>query len=229
MRTAAPAGRREGTVTAYRRVSARGRTPPRDAVEAGVRALEAPAILAHPTETVYGLGAGPEALDGAVSRLKGRDPDRPLLRIGPDASTIRGRHPALAWCRRADRLADRFWPGPVTLVLSDGSAEGLAVRVEGHPVTRAVLDAAGATMTSTSLNRTGEPPARSPESVAETLEAMPPVEAEVVWLDAGRLERSPPSTLVSLAGERPLILREGAVPAAQIEACLDEGVDRGTG
>lgn len=197
------------------------------AVAAGVRALTAGAVLAHPTGTVYGLGGASEALEATVARLKGRDPDRPLLRIGPDATILRRRHPGLRWGRRARRLAEAFWPGGLTLVLPDGSESGLGVRVVDHPLVRAVLGEAEATMSSTSLNRSGRPPTRRPEAVARTLDRMPPVEAEVVWLDAGPLPSSPSSTLVSLLDDRPRVLRRGAVPVGEIEACLDEELVHG--
>lgn len=214
-------------MTAYRRVPAREPGDRPAAVDAGVRALGAGAVLAHPTATVYGLGGAREGLDPTVSRLKGRDPDRPLLRIGPDEATLRRRHPDLRWGDRARRLARAFWPGPLTLVLPDGSEDGLGVRVEEHPLTRTVLERAEATMSSTSLNRSGRPPARTPGDAARALDAMPAVETEVVWLDAGPLPSSPPSTLVSLLGATPALLREGAVPADEVEACLGEEVDRG--
>lgn len=217
----------EAPVTAYRRVPAGEDGDRPAAVEAGVRALEAGAVLAHPTATVYGLGGAREVLDPTLARLKGRDPGRPLLRIGPDEETLRGRNPELRWGRPARRLAAAFWPGPLTLVLPDGSGTGLGVRVEAQALTRAVLRRAEATMSSTSLNRSGRPPARTPDDVTRELEAMPQVEAEVVWLDAGDLPGSPPSTLVSLLEEPPRLLREGAVAADAVEACLGEEVARG--
>lgn len=217
----------EAGVTAYRRVPAREPAERASAVGAGARALADGAVLAHPTATVYGLGGAPRALDPTIARLKGRDPDRPLLRIGPDEATVRRRHPELRWGPRARRLAGAFWPGPLTLVLPDGSGTGLGVRVEEHGLTRAVLEQAEATMSSTSLNRSGRPPARTPDEVARALDAMPEVAPEIVWLDAGALPASPPSTLVSLLEDPPRLLREGAVPADEVEARLGEELDRG--
>lgn len=215
----------EAVVTEYRRVPAREPDERPEAVDAGVRALEAGAVLAHPTATVYGIGGASRALDPTLARLKGRDPGRPLLRIGPDEATLRRRHPELRWDGRARRLARTFWPGALTLVLPDGSEDGLGVRVEEHALTRAVLERAESTMSSTSLNRSGRPPARTPDEVAAALDAMPDVEAGVVWLDAGPLPPSSPSTLVSLLGERARVLREGAVPSDEVEACLAGELD----
>lgn len=191
-------------------------------------ALAEGAILAHPTETVYGLGGLSRKLDAVVARLKGRTADRPLLRIGPDVATIRTLHPDLRWSETAERLADAFWPGPLTLVLDDGGGpDGTGVRAEAHPMTRRVLEMLEATMSSTSLNRTGEAPAAGPAEARAALEAMPRVEVPVVWLQAGELAGAPPSTVVSLRDGAPRILREGAVGARRLEEVLGREVDRG--
>lgn len=213
-------------MTAYRRVPARDRASWSAAAEAGATALGTGAVLAHPTGTVYGLGAAAAARDRVVARMKRRDPDRPLLRIAPGVDELRRRHPELRWCATARRLAEAFWPGPLTLVLPDGSGEGLAVRVVDHPLTRRLLARAGRTMSSTSLNRSGRPPARTPEEVAAELDAMPEVDAEVVWVDAGALPPSPTSTIVSLLGSRPRLLREGALSTSEIEAALEAELER---
>lgn len=216
-------------MTAVRRLRA-GPSPGqrRTAVDAAVRALEGGSILAHPTETVYGLGAGPTGRDRTICEMKGREPEHRLLRLGADVGAVRRAHPELRWSPLTERLASRFWPGPLTLVLPDGSGDGLGVRVEGHPLTRDVLAVWGGTMSSTSLNRTGREPARSPEEVATALDAMPDVDVEVVWLDAGELPPSAPSTVLSLVGAEPRLLREGALPASRLEACLrDQELARG--
>lgn len=196
------------------------------AVRRGAEALGEGGILGHPTATVYGLGAGPRRLDGEIARLKGRAPGPPLLRLGPDVETLRRVHPELRWSPRARRLAGTFWPGPLTLVLPDGTGTGLGVRVEAHSLTRGVLEAYGGTMSSTSLNVSGRRPARTPLEVREALVAMPASAVPVTWLDAGPLPGSPPSTVLSLVGGEPELLREGAVAAPRIEACLEEEVAR---
>lgn len=203
-----------------------GRAPLDAAVEEGAEAVASGELLAHPTATTYGIGAGPRELDDEIARLKGRPPGRPLLRIAGCREDIEAAHPELRWSGRAERLAGAFWPGPLTLVLDDGSPEGLAVRVESHPVTRAVLLAAGTTMSSTSLNRSGEPPALTPERVEATLDAFPESDVGLVWLDAGALPESPASTLVSLRRGAPRLLREGAVSVAEVEARLESDLER---
>lgn len=198
-----------------------------EAAAEAARHLAAGGILAHPTSTVYGLGADarPE-LDAEVSRLKRRPPERPLIRLAADAEAVRARLAPGAWDRRAQRLADAFWPGPLTLVLEDGTPHGLAVRVDAHPVVRRVLALHGGLVSSTSLNRSGEAPVRTPEGVRRVLASLPAARRPVVFLAAGALPPSAPSTLLSLRGRPARLLRPGAVPAERLEACLGEGLDR---
>jgi len=191
-----------------------------------VEVLRAGGVLVHPTDTVYGIGGAalPE-VDLQVATLKGRTLDgAPLIRIARDTETFLEAFPELVWPVEARRLAFRFWPGAVTLVLEDGSGQGTAVRVEGHPVMRAVLSAWAAPIGSTSLNLAGESPAVTPEQARECLDRMPDVASPVIFLDAGVLPGPPPSTLVSFLGSVPTVLREGAVPTDAIQEFL-----KGTG
>ena len=187
-----------------------------------VEVLRAGGVLAHPTDTVYGIGgAALGEVDVRVATLKGRTLDgAPLIRIARDMETLLEAFPELVWPVEARRLALRFWPGAVTLVLEDGSGQGTAVRVEGHPVMRAVLSDWAAPIGSTSLNFAGESPAVTAEQSRECLDWMPDVEAPLLFLDAGVLPGPPPSTLVSFLGSIPTVLREGAVPADAIQDCL---------
>lgn len=198
-----------------------GDPEPEVPVEGAVGTLRDGGLLVHPTESVYGIGGVPRALDDEIARLKGRSADRPLLRLAASRDALRRAHPGLRWSREAEALADAFWPGPLTLVLDDGSGSGLGVRVEGHPLTRRVLVELDDTMSSTSLNRSGEEPASTEEEVRRALEAMPPAEVPVFRLEAGTLPGPPPSTVLSLRGRRPRLLREGAVPLERIAELLD--------
>ncbi len=193
-------------------------------VRKAVEVLRAGGMLAHPTETVYGIGgaARPE-VDLRVAALKGRALDRaPLLRIALDTRVLLLAFPDLVWPREARRLALRFWPGALTLVLEDGSAQGTAVRVEAHPVMRAVLEEWKAPIGSTSLNFSGEPPAVTAVQAGRCLDMMLDVDVPVLLLDAGDLSGPPPSTLVSFLGSVPEVLREGAVRSSAIQDCLTE-------
>jgi L-threonylcarbamoyladenylate synthase len=202
---------------------------PEERIAAAADGLAAGALLAHPTTRVYGVG-GPAtpAADAELSRLKGRRPEGPVLRIGADVGRLRSLYPSAAWGADAARLAERFWPGPLTLVLDDGTARGLALRVEAHPLTRGVLARWSGALGSTSLNRTGHPPARTEAEAREALdallEALPGPALRLLFLPAGDLAGPPPSTLLSLLPPGPRLLREGAIPRAEIEAALGRGV-----
>jgi len=193
------------------------------AVAAGVRALEAGDLLVHPTMGVYGLGglAG-EEIDARILGMKGRGADRPLSRIAGSVEAVRAGLP-VRWDVRAERLARCFWPGPLTLVLDGGTGKGIAVRVEGHPVTARILREWGGVMSSTSLNRTGHPPATDGASVRHVLQSLGPPRGPLTILDAGSLPGPPASTIVSLRGGELRLLRAGVVPFDHVCACVREG------
>lgn len=177
-------------------------------------------IVAYPTETVYGLGGRlePDALDRLV-QFKG---DRPFLLLVRGPEDV----PGLAWTGAALRLAERFWPGPLTLALMDtgsryparvrGPDGAVAVRVSPHPAVAALLEASGGTITSTSANRPGHEPARDAAEAALEAAGVP----ELLVLDGGRLPPGPPSTIVRCS-DRVAVIREGAVARAEIEAVVE--------
>lgn len=194
------------------------------AVDAAVAHLSLGGLLAHPTGTVYGIGGTPDAeLEGEVARLKGRPRGPGLVHLVAEADEVRRAWPEAAWPASASRLAARFWPGPLTLVVDDGSGHGIAVRVEPHEFTRSVVRRLGAPLTSTSLNRTGEPPAADPGAARVVLEGMPGSQLAVLFVDAGPLPGPPPSTLVRVPGEGGQafdVLRVGAIDRDRIGEAL---------
>src|SRR5262249_34135404 len=140
-------------------------SPNAEAITGAARLLRAGGLVAFPTETVYGLGAN--ALDAsAVARIfaaKGRPANNPLIVHVAEADEAR--QVAADWPEAAARLAERFWPGPLTLVLPKRAivpdavtANGptLAVRVPAHPVAQALLRAAGVPVAAPSANRSTE-------------------------------------------------------------------------
>lgn len=189
--------------------------------------LRAGGLIAYPTETVYGFGCAlqPAALS-ALARLKRREARKPFLLLVRDRRELQG----LRWTPAATRLADAFWPGPLTLVLATG-ATGLppevtgpggtvAVRASPHPGVRALLTALGAPITSTSANAPGAAPA---SSAAEVRRALDVLEAPDVWvLDGGALPPSAPSTIVDCSGFRPRVLRAGAIPTERLREIVTE-------
>ena len=170
-----------------------------------------------PTDTVYGVAALPRA-PGAVEAVfaaKGRRPDKPLPVLGSSASDLEA---VAEFDPRARAVAQRFWPGALTLVLPrargydadlGGSASGtVAVRVPDCPAALAILRAAGP-LAVTSANRSDEPPATR---VADARDALG--DAVGLYVDDGP-RSGEPSTIVSLVGE-PEALRNGAIDPAEV-------------
>ena len=183
-----------------------------------VEAIARAEVVAFPTDTLYGLAVDPrsdEAL-GALFALKGRTADRTVALI---AGTLQQADAVGEITGTARRLAERFWPGPLTLVVParEGvaalarSGEGLVgVRVPDHAVARAFADACGHALTATSANRTGRAAMHDPGEVAESL---PDV---TVLLDAGPSPGGLPSTIVHAATGELRLLREGALPWSHV-------------
>lgn len=196
-----------------------------DAATPQVRAhLAAGKLLAYPTETVYGLGSAPseEGLD-RLARLKGRPPRKPFLLL------VSGRAMAerygLALNASARAMVEAAWPGPLTLVLPGGEGRlpdrlrgpegGIAVRHTSHGGIARLVAALDMPLTSTSANRPGGPPAPGVSGIADLFR--PAVDAgELLVLDGGVLGTVPPSTIVDCTGPVPLLVREGAIPRADL-------------
>jgi len=188
------------------------------------RHLRADKLLAYPTETVYGLGSAPtERAVAALARLKGRPEGKPFLLL------ISGRRMAEEWglvfTPSATVLSDAFWPGPLTLVLRGGEGRlpdalrgregGIAVRHTSHAGIARLVAALGEPLTSTSANRPGGSPAPGPDRLVEVFG---PEErnGELLILDGGVLGNVPPSTLVDCTDAVPRLVREGAIPRAEL-------------
>ena len=172
--------------------------------------VAAAGVILLPTETYYGLGADPRS-GAAVARireLKGRPREMPLSVLCADWAQVE----ALVEVPERHRAAlETTWPGPLTAILAVRSvlpcAEGggLAVRIPGHPLLRAVLDACGP-LTGTSANRHGAPPCREADEALVSLLVQPDL-----VLDGGATPGGPASTLVDLTGVRPQVIRKGPV------------------
>ncbi len=198
--------------------------PTDDGLAVAGRLLRDGRLVAFPTETVYGLGA--DATDeAAVDRIfatKGRPGDNPL--IVHVAAADRLADVAASVTPLAARLAARFWPGPLTLVLdarpdlprrTTGGLDSVAVRVPAHPVARALIAAAGVPVAAPSANRSGRP---SPTTAAHVVADLGGRVDAVV--DGGRCEVGVESTVVDARGDRPVVLREGAVTREHLAAAM---------
>ncbi|MEU3345414.1 L-threonylcarbamoyladenylate synthase [Streptomyces sp. NPDC006700] len=193
-------------------------------IEKAAGVLRAGGLVAFPTETVYGLGANAED-PTAVARtfqVKGRPSSHPLI------VHIGGAEYLDDWVEdvpaTARLLAERLWPGPLTLVLrrgrrvpleATGGLETVAVRVPDHPVALALLAACGGGVTAPSANRFGSVSPTTADHVRAELG-----EAVDFVLDGGPCEVGVESTIVDATGDAPSILRPGGVTREDLEAVL---------
>lgn len=193
--------------------------------------LRAGGLVAFPTETVYGLGAdasNPDAV-ARLYRVKGRPTDHPVI-IHFDSSER-----ALAWARdvpeEARILAERFWPGPLTLILMGsekarpfvtGGQPSVGIRVPSHPIAHALLKAFGAGVAAPSANRFGRV---SPTTAAHAREDLG-ADVDVV-LDGGPSEIGIESTIVDCSAGGFAVLRPGRISREAIEEALKAKCDRG--
>ncbi|HUI83016.1 MAG TPA: L-threonylcarbamoyladenylate synthase [Candidatus Binatia bacterium] len=197
------------------------RIPAKAEIEQAALLLRAGKLVAFPTETVYGLGAN--ALDrAAVARIfqaKGRPRNSPVI---VHVSNMEMLHRVVAeWPAVAQALARRFWPGPLTLVLKKQPAvpslvtaglDTVGIRMPAHPLALALIEAAQLPVAAPSANRFTRLSPTTAEHVRRSLGNR----VDYI-LDGGPCTVGIESTVLSLAGEVPTILRPGGIPRPQIE------------
>ena len=193
-------------------------------IETAAAALRRGGVVAYPTETFYGIGA--LARDAAavarIAAAKGRPEGKPLPLVAADRAMV---EEVAQVGPLAARLADRFWPGPLTLVLParpglpepvTAGTGTVGIRVPGGEVARALSRAAGGPVVSTSANPAGgPPPVRAGDlepALRERLDAV---------LDGGPTPGGLPSTVVAVEGARVRLLRAGAVPFEDVLAAAE--------
>jgi len=180
--------------------------------------VRARGVIAYPTDTFYGLGADPRDPE-AVKRIfaiKGREAGQPILLL------LRDRSEVAAWASvvtpSAERLMERFWPGPLTLVFPaaphvlpelTGGGGTIGLRVPGNELTRELLRNLGTALTGTSANRSG---GRDPRTVEEVMREVG--DRVDLVLDGGATTGDRPSTVVDVTVEPPRIIRQGAIDIA---------------
>jgi L-threonylcarbamoyladenylate synthase len=196
--------------------------PDPDVLEEAAAVLRAGGLVAFPTETVYGLGAN--ALDAdAVQRIfaaKGRPSYNPVIAHVADIAGAQAL--VTEWPPLAQALAERFWPGPLTLALPKRSIvpsavtagrATVAVRIPAHPVARALLAAAGIPVAAPSANRFTE---LSPVTAAQVARSLG--DRVDLILDGGRTDVGIESTVVDLTATPPVLLRPGTITRGELEA-----------
>lgn len=196
-------------------------------IAAAVAALKRGEVIVFPTETLYGLGADAlnEAAVERVFRLKGRKPDTPIPVLVANEAMLSQLVDAIPPLAR--QLMQRFWPGPLTLVLMAranvpkpliNDTGGIGVRISSQPVATQLVQALGRPLTATSANPSGKNPART------LLEAQIYFTRKLnIFIDGGILTSSTGSTVAEVQGERLRIIRAGDVTAAALEQVLGKG------
>jgi L-threonylcarbamoyladenylate synthase len=199
---------------------------PQDEIDQAVEALREGEVVAFPTETVYGLGADASNPDAVrkIFELKGRPATHPLI--------VHIEHPralerwALSVPPAAAALAEKFWPGPLTLILRrapavdlaiTGGQDTVAVRVPGHPVAQQLLRAFGSGIAAPSANRFGRISPTRPEHVRDEFGD----DVRIV-LDGGDCKIGLESTIVSCVDTVPRILRPGSLTLTQLRTVVPD-------
>jgi L-threonylcarbamoyladenylate synthase len=181
------------------------------AVEEAATALASGELVAFPTDTVYGLAAGHDHVR-KLYNAKDRPKEKRIPVLLSDASNLE----ASALVTPAARaLAERFWPGPLTIVLVAPRRGTLAFRVPDHPVARRLIAASGGGLPVTSANRSGQPDARTAQEVLAQLEGR-----IAMVLDGGVTSGGTASTIVDCTTDEVKVLRQGAISVDEIRGAL---------
>ena len=187
-----------------------------DSVEKAAQIIKAGGVVAFPTETSYGLGAS-IYIEGALKdiyEIKKRPVEKPLLVLIAKIESLK--EVAQEVTKEILELAERFWPGPLTILVKAKNGldqrlknpKGLvAVRFTSHPLAQALIKRCGVPITGTSANLSGAPPARNPEEVLKGLRS----QRLSYVLDGGELPKSPPSTILDPTTRPFRVLREGVI------------------
>jgi L-threonylcarbamoyladenylate synthase len=201
--------------------------PDPGAIEQAAEVLRKGGLVAFPTETVYGLGADVLNLEAIrhVFEVKGRPSDNPLIVHVAGTKQLDDIVDEIP--DKGKTLGEAFWPGPLTLVfaaservppeLTQGTG-AIGIRIPSSVVCLKLVSHVGAPLTSTSANMSGAKPART---IRETQGGLKGID---MFLDAGELPESPPSTIVDVSGAVPRVSRRGVIPIEDLRhivACIE--------
>jgi len=193
-----------------------------EAIKAAAFLMRDGGVVVYPTETVYGIGCVPSDPDAAqrVCKIKQRA-DRPLPLICSDVEAARR---VVEMTPEAEKLATKFWPGPLTMVIRakakynmwvSHGASTLGVRVSSNPIAQKLAKEAGGVIVSTSANISGDEPAKSAEEAKQIFDNL----VDII-LDGGSSRGGESSTVVDLSGKEIWLLRKGTVSGEAIMAAL---------
>lgn len=197
-----------------------------ESIEQAVAIIQNGGVVGLPTETVYGLGAN--AFDSsAVEKIfeaKGRPKDNPMI---VHVSSIDEVYPLVKeFPEKARKLAEKYWPGPLTIIMpksdkvparTSGNLDTVAVRMPSHPVMRKVIERSGCPIAAPSANLSGSPSPTNAKYVFDDMDGR----IELI-LDGGECEVGLESTVITLATEKPRLLRPGGITPEQLEEVLGE-------
>ena len=202
--------------------------PTKENIEMCGGALRNGELVAIPTETVYGLAAN--ALNGgAVRRIfeaKGRPMDNPLIVHISAFEQIERFRLVREIPRKAYMLAEKFWPGPLTVIMPKGEAipnevsaglDTVAIRFPSHPVTQSIITAADCPLAAPSANTSGIPSPTAARHVMHDMNGKIPY-----IIDGGVCEVGVESTVITVAGDTPVLLRPGGITPEQLEEVIGE-------
>jgi len=181
--------------------------PTQSGLQRAARLLRSGAVLAFPTDTVYGLGASAddEVAQKRIYSIKGRPVGMPLILMVAAESQLEG---LVHVDSRAEAMMRKWWPGPLTLILHARGGGTMGVRIPKHKVALGLLRHAGPLMT-TSANLHGQEPVMSAGEAAALSGVM-------AVLDGGVAPGGTASTVLDLTGPEPHVLREGAIPTPEL-------------
>lgn len=202
--------------------------PTKENIELSANALRNGELVAVPTETVYGLAAN--ALNGTAVRkiftAKGRPMDNPLIVHISDFSQIERFNLVRDIPEKAYLLAEKFWPGPLTVIMPKGSdvpnevsagLDTVAIRYPSHPVTQAVITAADCPLAAPSANTSGIPSPTAARHVMHDMNGKIPY-----IIDGGMCEVGVESTVITVVPDVPILLRPGGITLEQLESVIGE-------
>ena len=187
-----------------------------DSINRAADVLRGGSLVIVPTDTVYGVAADARIKDAEekIYRAKSRERGKPIPILAADIGQVEKY--GVEFDRIERKLAEKFWPGALTLVLmTSAGTEGF--RVPGYDVALELLRAAGGVLRVTSANVSGEPPALTADEAINAIGGS----VELV-LDAGKVSGGIPSTVAKVENGRVIVLREGAISADELTACVKQ-------
>jgi L-threonylcarbamoyladenylate synthase len=200
-----------------------------DNLAAAVAALRGGEVIVFPTETLYGLGA--DALNFTavekIFQLKGRDPNNPFPLLVSDRAMLNSLVENIS--PLAKKLMERFWPGPLTLVLPArhdippplvNSTGAIGVRISSQPIANEIVRMLGRPLTATSANPSGQPPAQTIAQARSYFSGK--IE---VFIDGGALTSKTGSTVAAVVGNKIKIIRAGEIGKDELQNVVGKGVE----